>query len=116
MTTDTLNLPPDLKAALDQAVAAIVEVAHPRLVILFGSWAEGKAREGSDVDLVVVAPTKNTIRLGVEIDRAIRPVLRPRPFDLLVYTPGEWRSAKRIIGFTSYEADRYGVRLYDQAA
>jgi predicted nucleotidyltransferase len=116
MSTDTLNLPPDLKEALDQAVAAIVEIARPRLVILFGSWAEGKAREGSDVDLLVVAPSRDTIRLGVEIDRAIRPVLRPRAFDLLVYTPQEWRSAKRIVGFTSYEADHYGVRLYDQAA
>jgi predicted nucleotidyltransferase len=115
MTTDTLNLPPDLKEALDQAVAAIVEIAHPRLVILFGSWAEGKAREGSDVDLVVVAPTDSSLFLGVDLDRGIRPLLRPRSFDLLVYTPEEWEDSRQIIGFVGYEADNWGVRLHEAA-
>ncbi len=49
-----LDLPADLQAALDEAVRRIVEVAHPETVILFGSHAEGCAREGSDVDLLVV--------------------------------------------------------------
>ena len=45
MGTDTLNLPADLREALDRAVAAIVEIAHPELITLFGSWADGTARE-----------------------------------------------------------------------
>jgi hypothetical protein len=51
MTVDALNLPADLRIAPDKAVQRIVEIAQPELVILFGSWAEGKAREDSDVDL-----------------------------------------------------------------
>jgi predicted nucleotidyltransferase len=48
---DTLSLPSDLNAALREAVRAAVEIAHPQAVILFGSWAEGTATAGSDVDL-----------------------------------------------------------------
>ena len=114
MATDTLNLPPDLKQALDQAVAAIVEVAHPRLVILFGSWAEGKAREGSDVDLVVVADTDDPLRLGVAVNKRLFPMFGAREYDLLVYSWEEWREAREIIGFLPYEADRHGVRLYER--
>ena len=34
-----------------------MEAVHPRLIILFGSYAEGRAGRDSDVDLVVVAPS-----------------------------------------------------------
>ncbi len=37
----------------------IVEIANPRLIILFGSYAQGQARPDSNVDLLVVAETKS---------------------------------------------------------
>lgn len=41
---------------LDQLVAKIVEAAHPRRIILFGSAARGQMGPHSDLDLLVVMP------------------------------------------------------------
>ena len=35
---------------------------HAKRVILFGSFARGTAREGSDIDLIVIAPEFDTAR------------------------------------------------------
>ncbi len=74
------------------SLATIQEIGHrigvqfkPQQVILFGSHAEGRARSGSDVDLLVVMPTnRDPIDESVAIRMAIRP---PFPVDLLVRTP-----------------------------
>jgi len=80
MSVDSLNLPAALKAKLGEAVQRIVEMARPQLVILFGSYAEGKQHEGSDVDLLVVAETESRIELAVRLREALEPVLSPLEF------------------------------------
>jgi len=58
---------------------------NPDRVILFGSHAEGRAGVDSDVDLLVIMPTK---RDPVDESVAIRLAIRPSfPVDLLVRTP-----------------------------
>ncbi|HEY3397742.1 MAG TPA: nucleotidyltransferase domain-containing protein [Armatimonadota bacterium] len=116
MEMTTLNLPEDLRQALDQAVAAIVEIAHPELVILFGSWAEGTARPDSDVDLLVVADYAERGATHAALHRVLRSILGTREFDLLLYKPQEWARSRRLIGFVPHEADRYGVKLVERAA
>ena len=113
MTNLPLNLRPDLAAKLDEAVRRIVEVADPQLVILFGSYAEGQQRPGSDLDLLVVAETESRVELGVKLRRELWPLLRPLPFDLVVYTPQAWERARHLRGFMPRDADRKGVRLYE---
>ena len=112
MTADHHNLPPEVQARLDEAVRRIVEIAHPQLVILFGSYAEGRAGEGSDLDLLVVAETDSWHRLSVQLRKALRPVLAPLRFDLLVYPADTWEKDRRVPGFVAQEADRKGVRLH----
>ncbi|HEY3397740.1 MAG TPA: nucleotidyltransferase domain-containing protein [Armatimonadota bacterium] len=112
MAAETLNLPEDLRQALDQAVAAIVEIAHPELVILFGSWAEGTARPDSDVDLLVVAETDNPHRLTGQLRKAIRPFFPDTPLDVVLLTPERWEWARGIRGFVARQADRKGMRLH----
>lgn len=109
------TLPPDVAAKLEKAVRRIVDIASPRLVILFGSYAEGTATEDSDIDLLVVAETASWHRLAVELRRTIRPILSPLRFDLLVYPPESWERDRQVVGFVAREADRKGVRL-DEAA
>jgi predicted nucleotidyltransferase len=46
---------PDPKI-LDDLVRRIVEVAHPRQIILFGSAARGDMGPQSDIDVLVVVP------------------------------------------------------------
>ena len=58
---------------------------NPERVILFGSHAEGRAGVDSDVDLLVIMPTK---RDPVDESVAIRLAIRPSfPVELLVRTP-----------------------------
>jgi len=59
----------------------------PRKVVLFGSYAYGKPRPDSDVDLLVVMPLD-----GNPVDKSVEMRLRlqPRfPLDLLVRTPAK---------------------------
>ena len=66
----------------------IVDFMHPEKIIMFGSYADGKANSNSDLDLLVIAdsdlppykrvrPIKNKLR-GIGF-----------PVDILVYTPDE---------------------------
>jgi predicted nucleotidyltransferase len=41
-------------SVLTSLAERIVQLAHPRQVILFGSQARGTARDGSDLDLLIV--------------------------------------------------------------
>lgn len=115
-TADTLSLPADLAQALEEAVRRTVQIADPELIILFGSYAEGTARPDSDVDLMVVAETPSSPRLGVSLEDAIEPLLGPRKLDLLVVRSTDWPRARRVAGFITNEADRHGLRLYEKAA
>ncbi len=59
----------------------------PRKVVLFGSYAYGNPRPGSDVDLLVVMSLA-----GNPVDKSVemRLRLRPRfPLDLLIRTPAK---------------------------
>jgi predicted nucleotidyltransferase len=69
---------------------AIAEEFHPDKIILFGSYAYGTPNEDSDVDLLVVMPTRNQHSQAVRI---LWRLAAPFPLDLLVRTPKEmkWR-------------------------
>ena len=112
MTPVDLQLPPELATSLEAAVDRIIEIAGPREIILFGSYAEGRAREGSDLDLLVVADTPSWVRLAAELREALEPLLAPLNFDVVVCTPQSWEKGRRVRGFVTWEADRKGVRLY----
>jgi predicted nucleotidyltransferase len=111
-TVETINLPEDLRHALDQAVQAPVEAVDPKLIILFGSYAKGRADEDSDVDLVVVTETEDRWETIRELRRLLEPVLDDWPLDLLVYAPDRWEGVRRLPGLLPREVDEYGVRLY----
>jgi predicted nucleotidyltransferase len=113
MTVDSAALPAELKAKLDEAVRCILEVAQARLVILFGSYAEGRGAEKSDVDLLVVADTDSRVQLGAKLREALEPVFAPDLFDLVLCTPAGWEKGRHLRGFVAREADRKGVRLYE---
>jgi len=107
------DLPPHVRDMLDEAVRRIVEIAHPRLVILFGSYADGQYHEGSDLDLLVVAETESWPRLGAELRQALHPVLGSLGLDLLVYPPADWERDRAVRGFVARDADRRGVRIHE---
>jgi predicted nucleotidyltransferase len=112
-----LNLPPALDRLLQQAVAEIVNLAHPQAIILFGSYAEGKARPDSDFDLVVIARTNNRRHLSARLYHLWHQLSKTLPglppADILVYTPRQFQD-NMLVGFAPHEAANFGVVLYGQ--
>jgi predicted nucleotidyltransferase len=73
-------------AAIRRLVRQIAERFHPDQVILFGSYAYGQPHAESDVDLLVIMPTRNAIDQALRIDLALA---RPFAFDIHVRTPSQ---------------------------
>jgi predicted nucleotidyltransferase len=71
----------------------VTECFRPDKIILFGSHAYGTPHADSDVDIVVIMPTRNQLDQAVKIELACDP---PFPLDIIVRTPHnvQWRLAE----------------------
>jgi predicted nucleotidyltransferase len=82
-------------------------------VILFGSYAQGTAKQDSDIDLLVVA------RIGLPPGQrygAVRRLLGdfPAGFDIVVETPEEYLQWRTVVNHIVYFADKYGKVIYER--
>lgn len=94
----------------------VAERFDPEKIILFGSYAYGTPHADSDVDMLVIMPTRNQLDQAVRISLEIDP---PFPLDIIVRTPHNmnWRLAEgesflREIttrGKVLYEKDHAGM-------
>lgn len=101
-----------LEKELNRFVDELRRDSSVQSVIVFGSMAEGLAREESDIDLVVV---KESDEPFLDRLRAVRRRLRPRlASDFLVYTPGEWAELCRDRPFVRREIAEKGKVLYER--
>jgi len=80
----------ELKRHLQTIGKKIKQEYRAERVILFGSYARGDATEDSDVDLLVVAPTKERffVRMAT-VRRLIRDLRNGLPVSPIVLTPAE---------------------------
>jgi predicted nucleotidyltransferase len=90
----------------------IVERFHPQRVVLFGSRARGDAREDSDYDVLIVAPSDK------EIYQRVAPVYSVLAGmgiakDLLWFTPEEVADWQNVKPHIISRAMREGKVLYE---
>ena len=71
-------------AAIRRFARRIAERFRPQKIILFGSYAYGQPHAESDVDLLVIMPTRNAIDQAIRFDLAFE---RPFSLDVHVRTP-----------------------------
>jgi predicted nucleotidyltransferase len=96
-------------------VKKIVSGYNPDKIILFGSYANGKPTEDSDLDLMVIKATdlprpQRTIQVRKMLYGAMVPI------DLIVYTPKEIAdSQENKLSFVS-EVLNTGKTLYERAS
>ena len=89
----------------------IVRSIKPDRIILFGSRAEGRNRDDSDVDLVIIYSgplSKRQAKLRIRR-------LFPHPdfsLDVFILTPEEYESQKSIANTLAREADMKGKVCY----
>jgi predicted nucleotidyltransferase len=97
---------------VDEIVRRIVETVHPEKIILFGSQARREARPGSDMDLLVIADSKEPrYRRSAQLYGVLSDILVP--MDILVYSPEEveeWSGVRQAFVTT---AIREGKVLYE---
>lgn len=98
-------------AAIQKVVAQIVQRFEPQSVILFGSYAAGRASGDSDVDLLVVIDTADEVahvaaRIAAGVDH-------PLPLDIRVLTPAELRAALVRKGVFVTDIMENGQVLYE---
>ena len=102
---------------LEQIVEAIVRVAQPEQIILFGSRARGNSQESSDYDFLLVdaKPFGNGRSRLKQVSKVLRVLATFRvSIDLLIYSTDEidyWRdSLNHVVG----RALREGSIVYER--
>lgn len=101
-----------LTAELNRCLALLVEHYRPQKVLLFGSMADGKTEEWSDLDMVII---KETSKRFLDRTKEVMQLLRPRVgVDILVYTPDEFKRLSNERTFVQNEIAGRGKVLYEQ--
>jgi predicted nucleotidyltransferase len=97
--------------AIRRFARQVAERFEPDQIILFGSHAYGKPHADSDVDILVIMPTRNQHDQAARIRGAVE---SPFPMDLIVRTPKSlaWRLAERESFHT--EIMTKGIVLYEK--
>jgi predicted nucleotidyltransferase len=95
----------------------IIRLVNPRQVILFGSHARGTAKEGSDIDLLIVED--RSAEEPWSRRREIGRIRRNLPFvgvpiDILLYTHEEVERWRHTTNHVVSEALREGKVLYER--
>lgn len=101
-----------LQDELDRFVAIVTEQMQPDRIVLFGSFAQDRVHEWSDLDIVMVASTD--LPFYQRLDRIFRSVQPRVGLDLLVYTPEEWGELCATRPFIQEEVVKKGRVIYER--
>lgn len=97
---------------LEEIAQRIVETIHPQSIILFGSRARGDARPESDIDILVIADSKEPrYRRAAPLYGAFSDILVP--MDILVYSPEEVKEWSDVYQAFVTTAVREGKIIYE---
>ena len=99
---------------IEAIVKRIVEAVHPDYIYLFGSQANGTAREDSDIDLLIIADMEGPRRKRNLRIQQLFP-MRDFAMDVFVFKPKEFERHKRLINSISYIVSKEGKIVYERS-
>jgi len=99
---------------LKEIVSRILKVLDPIKIILFGSWAYGEPKKGSDLDILVVADDniKSRREVAEEIYGTLLGILIPK--DVVVATSGDIEDWKKVPQAFITKIVRKGRIIYER--
>lgn len=105
----------DLQAILDAARRAAEAASCPAEVLLFGSYARGDAKTGSDLDLMVIEDQiDDKTAEYLKIHRAVGSM--GVGVDIVVISRADFERRRQVPGTVPYWAAREGRRVHDARA
>jgi uncharacterized protein len=97
---------------INKIVNRIVDTVHPEKIVLFGSHARGAQKQGSDIDLLVIAnSTEPRYRRSSPLYGALSDIMIP--MDIMVYSPEEIQEWSQVRQAFVTTALREGKVLYE---
>ena len=105
---------PTTSQIVSNVTGVLVQAAHPKRIILFGSQARGEAASDSDFDIMVVEENPaNRFAEIVRLNRLLRSF--DMAIDLLVVSDENFQYWRDTPGNVYYEAATEGQVLYEAA-
>jgi len=111
----------NISATLDTLVHSL-QSSNPYKIILFGSFAQGKQNENSDIDIMVILDNDHVSQTYQErLDKKTRirnlvlDINRQIPLDILVYSKKELSLIKQHGNQFIDEIEKTGKILYEKA-
>ncbi|MDR1379888.1 MAG: nucleotidyltransferase domain-containing protein [Tannerella sp.] len=105
---------------LDELIGCL-KASDPYKIILFGSYADGKASEDSDMDIMVVLDNNNIAKTYGErmakklyIRKLVRNINYKMALDILVYSKAELKMMKDYGNFFIDEIEKTGKIIYEK--
>jgi predicted nucleotidyltransferase len=98
---------------VQMVVQCLIEVANPKKIILFGSYARGNATRDSDLDVLVVTSheVKSPRRESVRLRNSLSDI--NMPMDIVVVPFSRFQTLRQKLGLIYREADRQGKVVYE---
>lgn len=100
-----------------------LETVNPKLVIVFGSYANKNLTEDSDLDLLIVLDENKVpssydekIKMKLKVRKAIRELNREIAIDLLIYTIPEYEEFINSGSSFSKEIKETGKIIYEMSS
>jgi len=103
-----------INTEINEIVNVILQTVPALEIYLFGSFANGTAREDSDYDFYVVVPDnvqpiETTWKITGALPKRIR---RKRPIDMIVGTESKFNKYRNSLSFIERDVAETGVKLY----
>ena len=109
-----MTLSPATRQIISNVTGVLVQAAHPKRIILFGSQARGEAASDSDFDIMVVEEKPaNRFAEIVRLNRLLRSF--DIAIDLLVVSDENFQYWRDTPGNVYYEAATKGQVLHEGA-
>ena len=98
-----------------------LKTINPEKIIIFGSYANGKATKNSDIDLIVVTNDniypKNyseKLKIYLKVSNLLREFKKDVPIDLIVYTKPVYEKFVELGSVFSKEVKKNGKVIYEK--